>query len=65
MRTCIDIDDDVLREAQALTDTRTAHETVDLALRELVARRRRTGLLDLRRQVRWDGDLAESRRGRS
>jgi Arc/MetJ family transcription regulator len=65
MRTNIEIDDAVLREAQRLLGTRTKRETVDLALRELVARHRRLGVLDLRGRVRWEGDLAESRRGRS
>jgi Arc/MetJ family transcription regulator len=64
MRTNIDIDDEVLREAQRLLGTRTKRETVDLALRELVARHRRIGVLDLRGRVRWEGDLGESRRGR-
>jgi Arc/MetJ family transcription regulator len=65
MRTNIEIDDDVLRQAQELTGTRTKRETVDLALRELVARHRRIGILDLRGRVHWQGDLDESRRGRS
>lgn len=65
MRTNIEIDDDVLREAQRLLGTRTKRETVDLALRELVARNRRLGILALRGRVHWEGDLAESRRGRS
>jgi Arc/MetJ family transcription regulator len=65
MRTNIDIDDAVLQEAQALTGTRTKRETVDLALRELVSRHRRIGVLDLRGRVHWEGDLDDSRRGRS
>lgn len=65
MRTNIEIDDGVLREAQRLVGTRTKRETVDLALRELVARHQRIGVLDLRGRVRWEGDLGESRRGRS
>jgi Arc/MetJ family transcription regulator len=64
MRTNIEIDDDVLREAQRLVGARTKRETVDFALRELVARQRRIGVLDLRGRVQWRGDLAESRRGR-
>jgi Arc/MetJ family transcription regulator len=64
MRTNIEIDDEVLREAQRLMGTRTKRETVDMALRELVARHRRLGILDLRGKVRWEGDLDESRRGR-
>lgn len=65
MRTNIDIDDEVLREAQRLVGARTKRETVDFALRELVARQRRIGVLDLRGRVRWQGDLAKSRQGRS
>jgi Arc/MetJ family transcription regulator len=64
MRTNIEIDDEVLGEAQRLVGTRTKRETVDFALRELVARHRRLGILDLRGKVRWEGDLEESRRGR-
>jgi Arc/MetJ family transcription regulator len=64
VRTNIEIDDEVLDEARRLTGMATKRETVDLALRELVARQRRLGVLDLRGKVRWDGDLDESRRGR-
>ena len=64
MRTNIEIDDTVMREAQRLVGTRTKRETVDLALRELVARHGRLGVLDLRGRVHWQGDLTESRRGR-
>ena len=65
MRTNIEIDDDVMGEAQRLTGARTKRETVDLALRELVARHRQLGILELRGRVHWEGDLAESRRGRA
>lgn len=54
----------MLREAQRLVGASTKRETVDLALRELVAGHRRLGLLELRGRVHWDGDLAASRRGR-
>jgi Arc/MetJ family transcription regulator len=65
MPTNIEIDDDVMREAQLLIGAKTKRETVDVALRELVARHRRIGILALRGRVRWEGDLAESRRGRT
>ncbi|HKG04134.1 MAG TPA: type II toxin-antitoxin system VapB family antitoxin [Conexibacter sp.] len=65
MRTNIEIDDEILREAQRLTGARTKRETVDVALRELVARQRRLGILDLRGRVHWEGDLDESRLGRA
>jgi Arc/MetJ family transcription regulator len=64
MRTNIEIDDAVIAEAQELIGARTKRETVDTALREMVARHRRLGILDLRGRVRWEGDLAESRRAR-
>ena len=65
MRAHMDIDAELLSEALHLTGLRTMRETVDLALRELVASRRRLTALDLLRgQVRWEGDLAASRRGR-
>ena len=64
MRTNIEIDDDVLEEARRLTGLSTKRETVDYALRELVARQRRGDILSLRGKVLWEGDLEESRGGR-
>jgi Arc/MetJ family transcription regulator len=54
-----------MREARRLAGTRTKRETVDLALRELVARHRRLGILELRGRVRWEGDLRTSRGSRT
>ncbi|HWX86921.1 MAG TPA: type II toxin-antitoxin system VapB family antitoxin [Solirubrobacteraceae bacterium] len=65
MRTNIEIDDGVLHEAQELIGVRTKRETVDVALCDLVARHRRIGVLNLRGRVHREGDLQESRRGRS
>lgn len=65
MRTNIDIDDAVLKEVQQLTGAKTKREAVDLALRELVARYKRLGLLRLKGKVRWEGDLEKSRSGRA
>ncbi len=64
MRTNVEIDDDVMREALRLTGIETKREAVDLALRELVARHRQLGVLRLRGRVSWQGDLEHSRRGR-
>jgi Arc/MetJ family transcription regulator len=64
MRTNIEIDDELMREAKRLTGLKTKREAVDLALRELVARHRRLGILELRGRVHWEGDLEISRRGR-
>lgn len=64
MRTNIEIDDDIMREAWALAGTTTKRETVDLALRELVARRRSLGMVALRGRFEWEGDLSAMRRDR-
>ncbi len=65
MRTNIEIDDDLMDEAQRLTGIRTKREAVDFALREVVARHRRLGILELQGRVHWQGELDMSRRGRS
>lgn len=65
MRTNIDINDAMLKEVQRLTGAKTKREAVDLALRELLARYERLGLLRLKGKVRWEGDLEVSRRGRA
>lgn len=62
MRTNIVIDDDLMAEAQKLAGTRTKKETVDLALREMVAQRRRREVLALPGKYKWEGDLNEMRR---
>lgn len=45
-RTVIDIDDDLLGRAAALLQTRTKRDTVNAALREVVARQARLAELD-------------------
>jgi Arc/MetJ family transcription regulator len=55
MRTNIEIDDEIMDEAQRLTGVPTKRETVDLALRELVARHRRLGMLELSGRVHSGG----------
>jgi Arc/MetJ family transcription regulator len=64
MRTNIDIDDEIVREVQRVTGASSKREAVDIALRELLARSRRAGILEIRGKVRWEGDLDSSRRGR-
>ena len=48
MRTNIDLDDDLMKEAFRLTDAKTKKDLVHLALRELVDRRRRRDIRELR-----------------
>jgi len=57
MRTNIVMDDKLVAEAFRLTGARTKRQLVDLALRELVARKKRRGILSLEGKVEWEGDL--------
>jgi Arc/MetJ family transcription regulator len=65
MRTNIDIDEQLLAEAQRIAGTSTKRATVDYALRELVRRKQRRAMLGLRGRVEWTGDLDASREGRT
>jgi Arc/MetJ family transcription regulator len=64
VRTNIEIDDDLLAEAQQVAQTPTKKATVEYALRELVRRKGRRQILTLRGRVDWEGDLDGSRLGR-
>ena len=63
MRTNIDIDDKLIREAMDLTKTKTKtkKETVELALKELVAHSKRKKLLEYKGKLHWEGNLDEMR----
>jgi Arc/MetJ family transcription regulator len=61
MRTNIDIDDDLMRQAMRCTGSRTKRAVVDAALRLLVKTQAQTGIRRLRGKVQWHGDLNESR----
>jgi len=64
MRTNIDINDDLMRQAMRLGETGTKKATVEAALRLLIQTRRQGGIRKLRGKVKWEGNLEESRRGR-
>ena len=61
VRTNIDIDDELLAQAQAVAGTKGKKATVEFALRELVRRKERHKALELRGTVHWEGDLDRSR----
>jgi Arc/MetJ family transcription regulator len=65
MRTNIDIDDDLLAEAQRVAGTKTKRSTVQYALEELVRRKARASVLGLHGTVDWDGELDASRETRT
>ena len=64
MRTNIDIDDNLMRQAMDLGETGTKKATVEAALRLLIQTRLQGGMRKLRGKVKWEGNLEASRRGR-
>jgi Arc/MetJ family transcription regulator len=64
MRTNIDIDDDLMEEAQRLSGLKTKRAVIDTALRMFVRVKRQTDILSLPGKVRWEGNLDEMREGR-
>lgn len=65
MRTNIDIDDSLMRQAMRHSGGRTKKATVEAALRLLVATYSQSGIRRLKGKVHWEGDLEASRRDRS
>lgn len=67
MRTNIVLDDKLVDEAMKLSKARTKRELVDLALREMVAHRKRKNVLDLVGQdlIAPDYDVRAVREGMS
>jgi len=64
MRTTIDIDDSLMRQAMRLSGLRTKKAAVEAALRLLIQTHSQAGIRRLRGKVRWEGNLSESRKGR-
>ncbi len=64
MRTNIDIDDDLMREAMRASGAATKRAAVEQGLRLLIDVRGQRSIRRLRGKVKWTGDLASSRLGR-
>lgn len=64
MRTNIDIDDDLMRQAMRSSGARTKRAVVEEGLRLLIQTRGQGGMRRLRGKVKWEGDLEQSRMGR-
>lgn len=64
MRTNIDIDDELMKEAMRLTGHKTKKATVEAALRRVVQLERQKSILELRGTIPWEGNLDEMREGR-
>ena len=61
MRTNIVLDEQLIREAMLLSNSRTKKEVVDLALQNFVAFLKRRNMKDMFGKIKWDGDLEEMR----
>lgn len=64
MRTNIDIDDRLMRQAMKSSRLRTKRAAVEAGLRLLVQIRAQANIRRLRGKIRWEGDLDKSRQGR-
>jgi Arc/MetJ family transcription regulator len=64
MRTNIEIDDQLIRDAMKRSGARTKRAAVEAALRLLVQTHAQGSIRGLRGKVVWEGDLNESRRTR-
>jgi Arc/MetJ family transcription regulator len=64
MRTNIDIDDELMRQAMRASGAPTKRATVERALQLLIDVGGQTAIRRLRGRVKWQGDLDVSRRGR-
>ena len=65
MRTNIDIDDKLMRQAIRSSGARTKRAVVEEGLRLLIETRGQRAIRKLRGNVAWEGDLERSRRGRA
>ena len=65
MRTNIDIDDKLMRQAMRSSGARTKRAAVEEGLRLLIRTRGQRAIRRLRGNVAWEGDLQRSRLGRS
>jgi len=63
MRTNIEIDDGLMREAMRSSGKRTKRAAVEAGLRLLVQTRAQAKIRRLRGKIRWQGDLEASRLG--
>lgn len=64
MRTNIEIDEKLVRQAMRSSGTRTKKAAVEAGLRLLVKTHSQTEIRQLRGKVQWEGNLNESRQGR-
>ena len=64
MRTNVEIDDELMRQAMEASGKSTKKSVVDEALRLVVQLKRQEGILKLFGKVQWEGNLDEMRASR-
>jgi Arc/MetJ family transcription regulator len=64
MRTNIDIDDKLMKQAMKATGAKTKRAAVEASLRLAVQLKQQAKIRDLFGKVRWEGDLDAMREGR-
>lgn len=64
IRTNVVLDEKLVAKCQKVTGIKTRRALIDYALRELIRLEDQKGVRELRGKVKWEGDLAEWRRGR-
>jgi Arc/MetJ family transcription regulator len=64
MRTNIEIDDKLMKDALEATGAKTKREAVELGLRTLVQLRAQEKARDLKGKIAWEGDLNAMRTDR-
>lgn len=61
MRTNIVIDDDLMKKALKASGNKTKKETVEQALRLMIALKRQAEIRAYRGKLKWEGDLEQMR----
>ncbi|MCB0551479.1 MAG: type II toxin-antitoxin system VapB family antitoxin [Phaeodactylibacter sp.] len=61
MRTNIEIDNGLMKQALQLSELKTKKEVVHQALEHYVRRLKRLKMLSMQGKVKWEGDLNEMR----
>lgn len=61
MRTNIEIDDNLMSDALAMTGVRTKKEAVELGLRTLIRLKKQERIKQFKGKLRWECDLEEMR----
>ena len=64
-RTNIELDDRLIEAGMKMTGCKTKKQLVQLALKELVARKNRKKILKLEGKIAWTGNLHEMRKSRA